>query len=384
MSHQKTDDSSKEAHAYTPGLKIKERTIINKRRMLPLPGEILVGTGESVDFETIVARTMVPGEPYIIEATNLMGLAPEELPNYMVKKAGDRVKKDEPVAQWIALFGLIKRIARSPAEGTVESFSKLTGRVTVREDPKPIDVAAYIPGTIVEIIPNEGVTIETGAAYIQGIFGIGGEKNGILEIIVDSPEEILEEDLIGREHEGKIVVGGSFITLGSLKKAVEHKVSGIIVGGINAPDLNSLLGFRMGVAITGSEDIATTLVITEGFGKMAMSQRTFDILKSFEGERVSINGATQIRAGVVRPEVIIPLIEKGTEKIVEDLPSGITPGTPIRVIRTPYFGRLGKVTGLPVELQKLQTESLARVVEIELENGERVIVPRANVEIIEE
>ena len=39
---------------------------------------------------------------------------------------------------------------------------------------------------------------------------------------------------------------------------------------------------------------------------------------------------------------------------------------------------------LPVELQQLESESMVRVVNIELEDGRVVTVPRANVEIIEE
>ncbi len=54
------------------------------------------------------------------------------------------------------------------------------------------------------------------------------------------------------------------------------------------------------------------------------------------------------------------------------------------LIREPYFGILGKVVSLPVNLQKLASESKVRVLEAELEDGRRVIVPRANVEIIEE
>jgi hypothetical protein len=53
-------------------------------------------------------------------------------------------------------------------------------------------------------------------------------------------------------------------------------------------------------------------------------------------------------------------------------------GSPVRVIRSPYFGRLGKVTNLPVALQKLESESHARVLEVEFEDGRR-----ANVEMIE-
>ena len=48
------------------------------------------------------------------------------------------------------------------------------------------------------------------------------------------------------------------------------------------------------------------------------------------------------------------------------------------------FGAIGKVHSLPVELQQLESESMVRVVNIELDEGNVVTVPRANVEIIEE
>jgi hypothetical protein len=44
---------------------------------------------------------------------------------------------------------------------------------------------------------------------------------------------------------------------------------------------------------------------------------------------------------------------------------------------------LAKVVNLPVELQLVETESPVRIVEIELQDGRKVIVPRANVELFE-
>jgi hypothetical protein len=55
----------------------------------------------------------------------------------------------------------------------------------------------------------------------------------------------------------------------------------------------------------------------------------------------------------------------------------------VRIIRQPNFGRIGKVTALPVELQDIETEAKVRVLEVELDDGRRVLLPRANVEIIE-
>ncbi|MBA7667291.1 hypothetical protein ES703_75378 [subsurface metagenome] len=44
--------------------------------------------------------------------------------------------------------------------------------------------------------PGEGVVIETNAALVQGIFGIGGENHGKIRIAVNSPEEELTDELI--------------------------------------------------------------------------------------------------------------------------------------------------------------------------------------------
>ena len=99
----------------------------------------------------------------------------------------------------------------------------------------------------------------------------------------------------------------------AINKAHDVGVLGIVGGGINDQDLKVILGYDLGVAITGNE-VGPTLVVTEGFGDISMGERTFDLLCSHEGRKASINGATQIRAGVIRPEVIIPLDNTTSKK----------------------------------------------------------------------
>lgn len=376
--------SSEQAHAYTPGLKVKRSMIVSKERRLPVPGKVLVKEGENIDNTKIVAEAFVRGDPYLLKITTTLGGDPREIWSYVIKKEGDHVKKDDVVAQYIGFFGLIKKFVRSPIDGTVESVSDSTGRVIVRGDPIPVYVDAYIPGKVAKVNPREGVIIETQAAFIQGIFGICGETYGKIKVKVDSPEEVLTAEMISPEDKGHVLVGGSLLTLEALRKSLEVGVAGIVVGGVKHLDLKAVLGRDIGVAITGEEELGLTVIITEGFGKMNMSSRTFNLIKEFDGYMVHINGTTQIRAGVMRPEIIIPHEKSYDEKSMDELSAGMVPGTPIRIIREPYFGGIGKVVSLPVELQKVETESLVRVVEVELEDGRRVIVPRANVEIIEE
>ena len=184
-----------------------------------------------------------------------------------------------------------------------------------------------------------------------------------------------------------IVVGGAAdeVTAEAMKKANELGVIGIVTGGISSKDLTEFLGYEIGVAITGEEETNITIIATESFGEMPMAQHTFDMMKDLEGQMASINGSTQIRAGVVRPEIMVPHLEE-VEAVLseENLDAGMTSGTRVRVIRAPYFGKLGNVASLPTGLQQLETESKARVMEVEFDDGTRAIVPRANVELIVE
>ena len=54
----------------------------------------------------------------------------------------------------------------------------------------------------------------------------------------------------------------------------------------------------------------------------------------------------------------------------------------MRIIREPFFGKIGKVVNLPSELVKIDTETTSRVAEIEFEDGSKEIIPRANLEVI--
>jgi len=378
-------ESDKETHAYTPSLEIKKAVTVRRVRRLPIKGDVLVDVGDIVEHEDVVAKTQIPGDPYTVRASYLLKCEADEVPMYMLKKIGDPVEKDEVFAKFVGFFGLIKNLVKSPVDGHIESLSTLSGQVIIRERPIPIDVDAYIPGKVVEIMPGEGAVIETNAAFIQGIFGVAGEAHGEISIATDTPNDILTADHITADHKGKIVVGGSLATGEALKKALEMGVNGVVVGGIRNADLRKLVGYDIGVAITGYEDLELTFICTEGFGKTNISNQTFNLLKAFEGELAHINGATQIRAGVLRPEIIIPHDRfKPESEASEDLSTGMRPGTLMRVIRAPYFGRLARVVSLPPELHKIKTESYVRVVEIEFDNGTRAVVPRANVEIIEQ
>ena len=372
------------AHAYTPGLKVLHETKINKERRLPLKGTVVVENGTTVQPDDIVAKTDLPGNVQMVNVANQLNIDADDVNDAMTVKVGSEVRKDDMIAETKGLFGMFKSNVTAPVDGTIEVISDTTGQVVIREAPIPVEIDAYMSGRIKEVIPEEGVVIESEGVFIQGIFGIGGESRGDLAVIVKNREEEITEELITSELTGKIVVGGSFISLKAYKKAIQMKVAGVVVGGFNYFDLEDILGYTLGVAIRGSEDLATSLILTEGYGKIRMGSQTFDLLKEHHGKFTSVNGATQIRAGVIRPEIVIPLSGdelKGDHKDAH-ASEGIQAGSLVRVIRAPYFGRMGKVVDLPSELRKMESETMVRVAIIEID-GENIEIPRANLEMVE-
>ena len=270
-----------------------------------------------------------------------------------------------------------------PIHPSAAEIDGLPAYKSLGETPQPVDYA-YIAIAAAQVSPL--LVAARGrvrfAQVISSGFGEVDEGKGLQERLVTAAHQggmrLLGPNCLGiYTPRGRI----TFTEIGPR----EVGAVGIVVGGFNDKDLRDFLGYDLGVAITGSEDKGVTLVVTEGFGEIRMAERTFQLLKSLEGRQASLNGATQIRAGVIRPEVIVPLGEgqaaPGPSAEDEGL---LEPGTRIRVIREPYFGRLGRVAALPPELQTIPTGASVRVLEADLDGGEGVTVPRANVEIIQE
>ena len=371
------------AHSYTPGLKVLKKTVFKKERILPLKGEVLVKDGDLLKPDTIVASTNLPGNVQMLKVSNILNIDPKDVVDSLKVKESQEVKKGDIIAETAGIFGMFKSSVESPVNGTIESISKSTGRVVIREAPIPVEVDAYVSGKVDQVIENEGIILKSNAAFIQGIFGIAGEKRGDLLLVSSSPAEELTADQITPNMKGKILIGGSFLSLDAYKRALSLQVAGIVVGGFNYYDLKAVLGYNLGVAITGTEKLNTALIVTEGYGSIPMSEATFSLLKKNNGKSSSINGATQIRAGVIRPEIVIPIDSVNPDNDSESkIPEGIQEGSTVRVIRSPNFGKIGEVISLPSELNKMESETMVRVAEINID-GKNILIPRANLEMVE-
>lgn len=381
----------------TTGLMASHSVLMHRMRRLPVEGEVLVHRGMRVSPETIVARAELPGPVRVVPIAQPLGVPADRTLSFMTVPINSSVRQGDLLAKRSTLWGRLTSEVRAPVAGTVESVSSVTGQLVLRAPPKCVEVAAYLDGVVTRVLTGEGVVVSSRAALIQGIFGVGGETWGRLCVLDD------DAPVIGPEHRGSIVVVPGRIAAATIQAALTAGAGALLGASVHDVDLCGWLGYELCGGVTGSEKAGLTLIVTEGFGDLRMSRRTCDLLRQLNGRTASVNGATQIRAGVQRPEVLVShvsdvpcdgvddslLAELAAAPSDESPSASVANGDPIerlcvglrvRLIRAPRFGAEGVVEELPPRPEKLATEAVVRVAVVRLTDGTLVRTPRANIE----
>ena len=60
--------------AYTPGLTVSARAVIEKTRRLPIKGKVIVEVGQAVGPADAVARAELPGDVETVRVAEALGL----------------------------------------------------------------------------------------------------------------------------------------------------------------------------------------------------------------------------------------------------------------------------------------------------------------------
>ncbi len=238
--------------------------------------------------------------PVTIEAAKQLGVVPGEL---RYAKAED-IREGSLVAKGQVLAAIDRNLprhktVRSPLYGRVKEIDLERGTITiVPAFPSP-DVKAYIRGRVTAVMPDKGVEVQGRGIRLEGLWGLGGEAFGRLRVIC------------GDLHPGMDLEPGSILAVRgtasheALMAAAAAGVAGTIMGYMPSETVLSLVGEHANLGITGDEDVPFPIVVMEGFHPCPIREEVFSALAKFEGDTVSIRGVTHIRAGVIRPEVIL-------------------------------------------------------------------------------
>jgi hypothetical protein len=397
---------------------------IIRTRISPFPGEITVKEGEGVAPDTTILRTSYRlGGVYVVNVAERLKVQPGEIVDYLLKNEGENVKQEEVFAEKSSLAGT-KEI-RSPIDGIIEKIEGQLGAVIIREklDRPDIPIIIDIKGehqdadhenlnlfkkvgdrvnygetiggkAVVPMVPYYKNKIE---APCTGTIMKIDDKEGKIWIQKDLPtvetkafywgrvKRLIPEYGIDIEFGGYVLecmYGIGEISWGKLVKNNGYEVSGNIIYSdhISTNDVEMIIRSQPAGIITGAANYEVidifaekkiALVVIEGFGELQISSNFRAIIETSMGRNVLLKGATQMRAGVIRPEIIIP-----SEHEYYDIKQR---EKDIKIIWGKYYGRIGKIKGPP-----FQGETSAGIktwlTTLVLEKNEEITIPCNNAE----
>lgn len=319
-------------------------------------------------------------EPSVIDVAGPLGIKPFLIGEYLNVSVGKMVVKDQPIASKRMSFGGPVVHVTAPTYGVLTELDRKAGTVTVMPLFRSTDVLAYISGTVSRVLPDEGVVIRSYASVVHGVFGLGGEAYGELFVPAPGREHQLVPSDVTEACQGKIVVGGATATREAVQALATAGAKAVVLGYYPVEGMKQLApGLNMG--ITGNESTPLTLIVTEGFQQRPMSFDVYNTLKQNEGRISSCNGTTHIRAGVIRPEVVIPqeqAAEDGMPAEQDAQASAMGAGSRVRLLRRPYPGETGVILSMITHRQLLESGISAPVFVVRLDSGKTVTIPRSN------
>lgn len=356
-------------------------------RALPQPGEILVRQGGRVEPDDIVARGLRPNPPHVVNLARALLIPPEQAAKAVVAAIGQPIKAGTVLARRRGLPG---RRVLSPVNGVLQAVDPATGYAFIKPEPSQIALTAGIRGIVMEIIANQRVVIETPAAQLHGICGFGPDCHGVTRLLTLDPDQPITDEMVDAQSMYAVLIGGSGISAAALRKAVEHQVRGIIIGSIAEPELQAFFRWANRMPWTigtrnwqWASHIASplTIVLTEGIGKAPMAAPLFELLASNDRREVFIETQTSLRHPHRRPRIIIPLSRSSAAALeLHRLPLRL--GALVRLLDHDHLGQTGRVRNLPLLPYRLPSGVRAAAVEVQLDTGEAIWLPRSCVDVL--
>lgn len=366
---------------YTPKLLIHSNVIIERERSLPIKGKFHVALGDSINGDALILSTELRGDLTIVRPNDRFSIPPDEALKTCLVGVGERVHIGSVLCQTKGLFGYFQESIESPVDGCVEFISEESSHIGLRSDPESLEVKAHIPGEVISLQNERLVVLRSEVGVLQGVFGRGLEYSGVLHFLPLSRSEVVEQshlESIKENLSGAIIAGGMTFSKEAFDYAVDSNVKAIVTGSFRSNFVSESLG---GLDAPSDSDMPVVL-ITEGFGELALSENAYAFLSWANGRMASISGRTQVRAGAIRPELIIHEADHSEVQIKEEMTMEPSIGSMVRVVRGDDFGMVGTVSEIPDELHTLESGVKARTLKVRLKNGSESYVALANLEAL--
>jgi len=320
---------------------------------------------EKVQAGDVLAEAEPAARFYSLDLARALGLPAKEAVKYVRRERGERVDAGDVLA---GPAGVTRRTLRAPAAGEVVGLQD--GRLIFEARGAVVALRASFAGIVVGSDGVQSVTLETTGALVQAVWGNGKQESGVMRQVTGTASDRLEPSLFDLSLRGAVILGGICTQPSALQQAAELSVRGLILGSL-AADL-----------VQQARRLSFPVVVTEGFGEIAMNSAAFSLLMTNVGREVTVDGRAGGSYSLQRPEVIIPL-PAARQVALPDEVVPINPGVRVRVIQAPYMGAVGVVREIPVRAVAYPSGVLARSARVELEGSGPAMIPLANLEILQ-
>lgn len=339
-------------------------TTIERERTLPVAGEVVAKLNQKVSPTDVIAEATWARDHVLIDVARTLSISPNVADRLLRVKEGDKVAEGAEIA---ISKGIIPRTIRAPRGGRVVVAGG--GQILMETGETSVSLKAGLPGTVVQIIPYRGAVIRTVGALIQGTWGNGRIETGVLLNLTEKSDDVLTASRLDVSLRGSIILAGLLRDADTLRAAAELPVRGLILSSIS-PAL-----------LPAAQQMRFPIVAIDGYGKLPMNSAAYKLLTSSAKREATINAEAFNRYTGTRPEIIIPLPVSQEPPLPNDI-DNLEPGQTVRLRRMPHAGAIGILIKLPPGLVTLPSGLRALAAEVKLENGEQILVPLVNLEIV--
>lgn len=337
---------------------------IQRRRFLPVPGNVLVRVGQEVAATDVVAHTDAIGDHILLDIARGLGIARNKADKYIKRSIGEAVSKDSAIA---SRGGFASRVIRAPAAGKIVASNG--GQVVLQVKDKPFELRAGFRGKVISIEADFGAILETAGAWIQGVWGNGKLNSGILEVIGDTPDYSFKVGDMSLTHRGSVLLAGHCSDREVLLRGRESQLRGLILG--------SMVTQLVPIAA----QMPYPVMVIDGFGNLPMNNAAWTLLSTNAERDIAVNAMKYDRIKGERPEVIITL-ESAEDPLIPINLKQLKINQKVRVLRSPYQGKIGQISALLPGTIRFPSGLRSEAAEVEFERGEKGFVPLANIEVL--
>lgn len=339
-------------------------------RTLGSNSEVTVRVGDVVQPETVLSAGWKKSGFRTFNLAQLFGVEADKAGVLLKRTVGTRVYKGDVLAGLSSMWGLKEKVFKSPLNGVIIDYDHDHARLTLQYLPTEVKTVAGVYGRVVKIISGESVDIGTRVDLLRGVVAFGVDREGSL-VEVGYPDIPIQPDQILPKHVGKIIFGGTKISIDALYKALSVGVRVVITGGVDYRDYVRLVGSQ-----GRFENVGISVLATEGFGASPIYAGMYDLLQESEHRQAYFNPHDST--------IVLPLpqstidVDKVEMELLQSSPSDngkfglLVEGSKVRILSSHNFGAYGIVSDLTRD---------KREVEIALAN-KTVVLPPESTELI--